>query len=528
MPQIVDQFGNPLKKDALKTRQTIQMAGTVQRYPEHLSKGMTIKKLPRILQQAELGMLSAQASFFEDMLERDGHVFAEMEKRKNALLTLERTIVPPENASSVEKNATAAVKEWFSGIMELEDVILNGATAIGHGFSCQEIQWATVEKVLIPQYLHLRPHHWFNSLPGKGDELRLNSTNPDGDALWPFGWLIHRANARSGFIGSSGLFRVLVWPYLFKNFAVRDLAEFLEIYGLPARIAYYAPGTSDDDRDQLLMNLVRLGHDAVATVPMGNEIKFESAATGGSDAFMAMIDWAERTESKAILGGTLTTQADGKTSTNALGTVHNEVRHDLLAADARQMEGMFRSLIQMMLALNGFGDIPLHRQPRLVFDTRKKADLGQFATAVSTLVNAGMDTIPVSWVHREGGIPQPQEGEAVLQPRTSGSGLANLRRAYPVSPGVGLAALSQTEAMPENDPGQQAIDTMPPLSDAVGDAMNQLLAPMIAALRQGKSADDAMNILAEGYPLLDDTQLRALLTQAIFVTDLWGQLHANT
>ncbi|SPW34058.1 Uncharacterised protein [Edwardsiella tarda] len=37
-----------------------------------------------------------------------------------------------------------------------------------------------------------------------------------------------------------------------------------------------------------------------------------------------------------------------------------------------------------------------------------------------------------------------------------------------------------------------------------------------------------MNILAEGYPLLDDTQLRALLTQAIFVTDLWGQLHANT
>ncbi|MGL5344807.1 MAG: DUF935 domain-containing protein [Plesiomonas sp.] len=526
MSQIVDQYGKPLKKDALKTPQTIKMAGAYHQYPEHRSRGMTIRKLPGLLQQAEMGMLSAQASFFEDMLERDGHVFAEMEKRKNALLTLERTIVPPDNASSAEKNATAAVRDWFSGILELEDVILNGATAIGHGFSCQEIQWTSVEKVLIPQSIHLRPHHWFSSLPEKGDELRLNSSNPDGDALWPFGWLVHRANARSGFVGSSGLFRVLVWPYLFKNFAVRDLAEFLEIYGLPARIAYYAPGTSDEDRDRLLMNLVRLGHDAVAAVPTGNDIKFESAASGGSDAFMAMIDWAERTASKVILGGTLTSQADGKTSTNALGNVHNEVRHDLLASDARQIEGMFRTLIQMMLALNGFGDIPLHRQPRLVFDTRKKANLSQFATAVSTLVNAGVETIPVNWVHKEGGIPLPQDGEAVIKPRASS--LASLRQAYPVSPGSGIAALSQADNVPESDPGQQTIDGMPPLSDQVGGAMSALLEPMIAALTQGKSPDDAMNIVAEGYPQLDDGQLRALLTQAIFVTDLWGQLHANT
>ena len=41
--------------------------------------------------------------------------------------------------------------------------------------------------------------------------------------------------------------------------------------------------------------------------------------------------------SKAILGGTLITQADGKTSTNALGEVHNEVRHDILTSDAAQI-----------------------------------------------------------------------------------------------------------------------------------------------------------------------------------------------
>ncbi|EBA0341678.1 DUF935 family protein, partial [Salmonella enterica] len=132
--------------------------------------------------------------------------------------------------------------------------------------------------------------------------------------------------------------RVLVWPYLFKNYSLRDFAEFLEIYGLPARIAYYAPGTTDEDLDRLLMSLVRLGHDAVATIPLGNEIRFENAATGGGDTFMKMIEWAERTESKVILGGTLTTEA-GERGARSLGEVHNEVRHDLMVSDARQTEG---------------------------------------------------------------------------------------------------------------------------------------------------------------------------------------------
>ncbi|EBJ2272023.1 DUF935 domain-containing protein, partial [Salmonella enterica] len=389
-------------------------------------------------------------------------------------------------------------------------------------FSCQEIQWATVEKILIPQNLYLRPHYWFRSLPEQGDQLRLNSDAPDGDTLWPFGWLVHRHNARSGFVASSGLFRVLVWPYLFKNYSLRDFAEFLEIYGLPARIAYYAPGTSDEDLDKLLMSLVRLGHDAVATIPLGNEIRFENAATGGGDTFMKMIEWAERTESKVILGSTLTTQADGKTSTNALGAVHNEVRHDLMASDARQTEGMFRSLIQMMLAVNGY-DIPLRRQPRMVFDTRKDVDMTDFTGGVAALVAAGDSTIPVSWVHKKLGIPAVQGDEPTLQPPA------------PAVPAVALsqtpaaqAALSQTPADDGDvDPPQQALDTTPSPADAVNAAITQLLAPMVTAIKQGMDADAAMSRVADSYPQLDDTQLRELLTRAIFVADLWGQCHAG-
>lgn len=525
---IVDRYGQPLQREALKTAQTVKVAERLRIYPDHPSRGLNIRRLPRILEAAEQGNLSAQACLFGDMEERDGHLFAEMEKRRNALLTLDWSIEPPLNATAEELKLTAAVADWMGGLPNMEDVILNGMSAVGYGFSCQEMAWERVDNIWLPESLTKRPHHWFNTLPDQGDEIRLDDGSyqegKSGSALWPFGWLVHRNNARSGFIGSSGLFRVLVWPYLFKNFALRDLAEFLEIYGLPARIAYYAQGTSDEDRDQILQALVHLGHEAVAAIPQGNEIKFESAASGRETPFMAMIDWSERTVSKAILGSTLTSQADGKTSTNALGNVHNEVRHDILTADARQLEGMFLSLTQMMAALNGYGHIRTRRLPRFVFDTQEEIAFKDWATALATLVNdVRLPDIPQSWVRKKIGIPTPKDGEPVLALPAVSDNTASLSR---IREDLRLAALSQ--AKEDDDPAQRAIDRADLPAEAINQGMQALLTPLVAALQQGHSADEAMNILAHAWPTLPDAALRQLLEQALFVSDIWGRLNADS
>lgn len=531
MAQLVDIYGRPLKREALKTTQSVRVAERLRIYPDHPSRGLNIRKLPRILEAAERGYLPAQAMLFADMEERDGHLFAEMEKRKKALLTLDWSVEPPRNASKAEKELAAAVDEWLHGIPDMEDIILNGMSSVGYGFSCQEISWAFVDKTWLPDAVTLRPHNWFITLPEHNDELRLDDGNrgedgKDGSALWPFGWLVHRYNARSGFLGSSGLFRVLVWPYLFKNFALRDMAEFLEIYGLPARIAYYAQGTSDEDRDNILEALVNLGHEAVAALPQGNEIEFKEAASGGPEAFMSMVEWAERTTSKVILGSTLTSQADGKTSTNALGNVHNEVRHDILAADARQLSGMFSSLIQMMASLNGWQDIPPRRLPRLVFDVQQEADIKGVAEAVNVLVNnVGMKDIPVSWVRKKTGIPTPKDGEEVLVPVAQRlpvqAGLSQLRER------MNVAALSQQDNG-EDDPAQRVIDRAELPAEAIAQGMNELVAPLVQAIQEGRDADEAMNVLAEAWPELPDDTLRQLLTQAFFVADIWGRLNADS
>jgi hypothetical protein len=87
------------------------------------------------------------------MVEKDGHIFSEMAKRKNALLGLDWSIEPRRGATAEEKNIAAMVQEWFDTLDNLEDIILQAADAIGHGFSCQELEWALEENVWLPSGL---------------------------------------------------------------------------------------------------------------------------------------------------------------------------------------------------------------------------------------------------------------------------------------------------------------------------------------------------------------------------------------
>ena len=173
------------------------------------------------------------------MEEKDGHIFAEMSKRKRALLTLDWSIEPPRNASATEKKQAAQLLEWLKDMPDWDDFLLDCLDGIGHGFSAMEIEWQRLGTDWLTKSLTHRPQRWFQTVPHDGNALRLRDGSVDGAEPWKFGWVIHKHKAKSGYLTRSGLHRVLAWPYLFKNYSVRDLAEFLEIYGLPLRLGKY-------------------------------------------------------------------------------------------------------------------------------------------------------------------------------------------------------------------------------------------------------------------------------------------------
>lgn len=533
MVGIVDQYGQPIQRDVLAAPQTSKVAALYREFASHPSRGLTPARLSRILEAAEQGDMRAQHDLFLDMEEKDAHIQAEMGKRKRAILTIDWDIIPPRNASASERKLAGYAKELIQDIPNFEDVILDTLDAIGHGFSCQEIEWEMLGREWLPKEVTHRPQSWFKTDTETRTQIRLRDNSLDGQALTQFGWVTHIHRAKSGYIARAGLHRVLAWPYLFKNYGVGDLAEFLEIYGLPMRLGTYQAGASDDEKATLLRAVMSIGHDAAGIIPEGMAIEFKDAAKGASDPYEAMISWCERSQSKAILGGTLTSQADGKSSTNALGNVHNEVRHDLMVSDAIQLGGtLTRDLVYPLLALNKGGIEDRRRIPKFKFNVREVEDLATMAAALPKLVGVGM-RIKTEWAHEHAGIPLAENGDAILtvpdpamafppELRSKGAKLPNALK-------VALASLKSTgnegEEFPDQDLLDAVIDASP--GEEIDAAMRALLKPVIDNLLQGDSIETAMVSLADTYPQMDTGALEQLLARAIFVADLWGQLNAD-
>ena len=308
-----------------------------------------------------------------------------------------------------------------------------------------------------------------------------------------------------------------MWPYLFKNYSVRDLAEFLEIYGLPTRLGRYPVGADDNDKNTLLEAVRDIGHNASGIIPETMNIELLDAASGSSEPFMAMIDWADKTSSKAILGGTLTSQADGKTATNALGTIHNEVRHDLLVSDAKQLAGtLTQQLILPLLQLNK-GRVDINRLPRFQFDTQLPEDLAVYAEALPALVGLGMK-IPLAWAQEKLAIPLASDDEPVL---AVGAAADEGIKAAPLS--YRRVALSKQGALV--DLGQLDLDNADLGGTVLPAQMEPFLRGLGQALAEGESYEDVQTRLIQAYPNLDSRAFQTALAKVVFVADLWGQLN---
>jgi phage gp29-like protein len=440
--RILGPDGQPMQMPDMATPQTAQLTSLQRELQTHPTRGLTPSRLAQILDAAETGDMTAQSDLFEDMEEKDGHIASEMNKRRRACI-LEWEVTPPQKSpSAAEQKAAEQLDELLQEIDGFEDMLFDVTDAIGKGFACLEIEWHRVGGFWLPKTLTHRPQSWFTLHRGYQQELRLRTYTMDadgavGEPLRPFGWLTHVHKAKSGYLERSALFRQLVWTYLFKNYSVGDLAEFLEIYGIPLRIGKYPSSATEKDKATLLRALASIGHNAAGIVPDGMLLEFKDAATGDPDAFVAMIDWCEKNQSKVILGGTLTSGADGKSSTNALGLVHNEVRKDLRDADIRQINAtLTRELVYAVAALNGLAPDGPRRCPQFQLNAQESEDLTAYADALPKLVSIGVQPT-VKWAHEKLGIPMPQEGEAVLgvaaQPQPGAAALAALTAMPPVA-----------------------------------------------------------------------------------------------
>ena len=492
---------------------------------EHPAIGLTPLKVHALLTQAEAGNMNAMLALFEDMEERDLHLLAEMSKRKRTVAKLDWSIKAPKNADAGEQKYTDAISELMGIIENFEDIITDSLDAIGKGYSCHELHWVREGNVWLINDMQWHVPQRFIIDPFNQRELLLAGNGlGDDEPLWENAWLVHTHKAKSGYLVRGGLHRALVWSYVFKNYSVRDLAEFLEIYGLPLRLGTYPAGATDGEKLTLLRAVMEIGHRAAGIIPQGMMIDFKEAAKGSSDPFMDMIKWCEMSQSKAILGGTLTSQADGKSSTNALGKVHEETRLEIRDSDAKQLAAsLSRDVIGALMRIN-YPNVSPRRYPKFVFDLAETEDIGVYSEALPKLVGIGMQ-IPAPWAHKRLGIPMVSGDEPVLavpqttNPTTQAPLTAQLPAIAMLNQATDTAIPAETTAESQRMALETGLDAV--LSnDMLGQIGQRLTAGMVEKLQGFDSFEEALGYLSDNVP--DNPALLASLTQMIAISTAMG------
>lgn len=527
--QIVDVNGKPIRVNQKtitqsQTEESASIGQLRQQFSSHPIRGLTPSKLAAILIEAEQGDITAQAELFEDIEERDAHIAAELGKRRRAVSSLPWNLFAPPSATAQEEKATDLLTELVNEIPQLDTLLYDLTDAIGKGFACVEMVWGKPDgKHWLPTKIELRPQTWFQLHHATFEqEIRLKDRNhKDGQQLRPMMWVTHKHKAKSGTLERSALFRVLVWPHMFKNYAIGDWAEWLEIYGVPLRMGTYHSTATDKEKRQLMRAVTNIGHNAAGIKSEGMGIDFYDAATGDPKAFEHMVYWAEKAQSKAILGGTLTSQADNAGSTHALAKVHDDVRIDIRDSDARQLaQTLTEQLIRPIAILNGLTS-DASRAPRWRFDVSETEDITVFAEALPSLVSLGMK-IPRSWAHEKLGIPQPDEDTDLLtMPASPFAPMPPAEDKQALSGSTHALAALRAEHKHEEHPEDVRVEQInKEVSNQAAPILDDWLNVIYQAIESSSNYDEAVEKIALALPQLDSSRLEDIIAQAMMTSEL--------
>ncbi len=243
------------------------------RFSTYPSNGLTPVKLARILRDGDAGDLLEQSELFEEIEEKDPHLFSQMQTRKNAVTGLDYEVIPFSSDDEQDKEIAEFVSDQLQAIENMEEVMLDLLDAIGKGLSVSEIIWGyDMDKIIVKEIRH---KHLKNFFFDSDDNFKVRTIeHPEGILLPVNKFIIHRYKARSGHPARGGVIRVLAWMYLFKNYDVKDWVSFAEVYGMPLRLGKYDAAASSEDKEALRQALYSLGSDASGIVPTSTMIEF--------------------------------------------------------------------------------------------------------------------------------------------------------------------------------------------------------------------------------------------------------------
>jgi len=400
-----------------------------------------IMMLDPILQLSGTDQFTEIYDVYREMLLKWPHARHCLRKRQNAVLARPLQIMAASD-ENLDAEIAEFARETISGIYEFRDDLRELLDAIWFGFAVSEIMWKTGgrgrngQNIIVDRLMSRDPGRfrfdWDCKLMIDDNGVRQSFTAAPEDKF-----IVHSYNKEHEIPYGWGEARYCYWYYFFAKNGLKFWSIFTEKFASPTAVGKYPPGISDAEKQSLLNTLRAMQNDQAVRIPDNMVIELLEAQRAGSlDCYQNFIRYLELSVSKAILGGTLTSD-EGQFGTRAQAEVHEASRIEYTEADCESLAGAIKSqLITPLVRFNYGFDAAI---PDVTFASDDEEFLESRARTDEMLVRMGVP-LSVKYFYETYKRPAPEAGDEV----TAKLRIANSELPFDHSPRSGHAEFGET------------------------------------------------------------------------------------
>lgn len=322
-----------------------------------------------------------------DELERDAHTYADLQKRKLAVVARAWDVTPASD-DAADIQVAEMVRELIQRL-QFDRVCMDLLDATLKGFSVGEVMWEVYDShehggLVAPADVIARSQRRFTFGKKRDDQSRQHplrllteSQMTEGEELPDRKFIVHRFGAKDGSPYGLGLGNRLFWPVFFKKQGIGFWLTFCDKFGSPTSVGKYPKGAPEAEQKKLLAMLRRIANDVGIIVPEGTEVELLEAQRSGSiDTYERLARYMDEQISKAILGGTMTSTSHASGLGSGQAQVHDDVRKEIAQADADLLSDTLNStLVRWVVEYNR----PGARLPKVWRNFKEQDDLNKRA-----------------------------------------------------------------------------------------------------------------------------------------------------